>query len=907
MYRRLSGLAVLLIIVFANIGVWWLMNRPQSGIGWHGGIKSISFSPYRKDDSPFEKRYPTPESIDSDLALVAGKVHAIRLYNAEAMSRSIPSMAAKYGLRVTASAWIEGALGSPDLRFDKAPSEMNAEELRVWQFQMQSLARNEEEIKDVIAMAQSNPNIDRVIVGNETLLTARASVPQLIRYIREVKSRINQPVSTAEPASEWLRHPELVREVDFITLHVLPYWEGVAIDGAVDFVLGEYRALQETYPDKHVVIGEVGWPSAGKNRGMAEPSVVNQALFLRRFLNVAADPSQDIDYNIIEAFDQPWKRVFEWGVGTHWGVWDANRNPKFSMVDPVLEIKNWPIQALAASILALIPMVWFVLHWPNLRLRGKIFFTLLVQAAASLVIWTMSVPVIRDFAPSTELLYSVLMPAQLILLTVVLIAGYEMTQLTWAMHRERDFQPETAPKPTRYPKVSLHLPCYNEPPDMLKQTLDALAALDYPNFEVLVLDNNTKDPEVWKPVLEYCEKLGDRFRFYHLGQWKGAKSGALNFGLTQTAADAEIVGVIDSDYIVDPDWLSVLVPYFENPKVGWVQAPQDHREWQDDLFKEAINWEYAGFFDIGMVARNEDNAIIQHGTMTLIRKEALVDTGEWATWTICEDAELGLRLLEAGYESVYLPHRFGRGLTPDDFTAYKKQRYRWAYGAVQILKGHWRQLNPFKKTNLSAVQKYHFITGWLPWFADGLYVMFTILSVFWTIGLILAPDYFDFPLAIFVMPTIGVFIAKFVHHIFLYSTRVKCNWRQRISSAIVGMGLTFSIGKAMWAGVWTKTIPFFRTPKRADKAAWTGGFLMASQETILMAAQFIAAGAILYFKGWNDLDARIWALVLVVQAIPYAAALTTAIVSAMPTERLMVWLNRKEIPVAAAEEEKKAA
>lgn len=899
--HRISGFVVLVVIVLVNLGVWWSMNRPHSDVAWHGEISSISFSPYRKDDDPLADREPPPESIDKDLALVAPVVNSIRLYNAKPMTQTIPAMAAKYNLSVTAGAWLSGALADPNLRLDKPVGQMNGDELKAYQTQMRDLTANEEEINGVISMVRENANINRVIVGNETVLTGQTTVPQLIRYIRQVKSKISLPVSTAEPASVWLSHPELAREVDFIALHVLPYWEGIPAEHAVDFVFGQYEALRRIYPDKHVMLAEVGWPSAGKGRQKAEPSVINQALFLRRFLNRATE--EGIDYNVIEAFDQPWKKAFEWTVGTHWGVWDADRNPKFSMVEPVLEMKQWPIQAIAATFLAILPVMWFLYNWRHLRTRGKIFFAALVQGAASLVIWTMSVPMIRDFAPSTELMYSVLLPAQILLLVVVLISGYEMTELTWARQMRRTFTPETSPPATRFPKVSLHLPCYNEPPEMVKLTLDSLNALDYPNFEVLVLDNNTRDPEVWTPVQDYCAKLGERFRFYHLGKWPGAKAGALNFALTQTDPEAEVIGVIDSDYQVSTDWLKVLVPYFENPKVGWVQAPQDHREWEHDLFKECINWEYAGFFDIGMVARNEDNAIIQHGTMTLIRRQALEETGKWAEWTIVEDAELGLRLLESGYESVYLSHRFGHGLTPDNFTAYKKQRFRWAYGACQILKGHWRALIPFRDTGLTASQKYHFVTGWLPWFADAFYVMFTILSVFWTIGLVAAPRTFDFPLAIFVLPTVGVFVAKMIHHQFLYTTRVKCNWRQRIGSAIAGMGLTYYIGKAMWQGVFTRTIPFLRTPKCEDKAAWTAGFMMASEETALMLSQWFCAGLILFAKGWNDLDARIWALVLSVQSIPYLAALTTAMISALPTEGFMRWVNRdkRKAPLAPAE------
>jgi len=892
MLRRFSGLAVLFVIVLGNLGVWWLMNRPATDVVWDGQISSISFSPFRKDDDPFQNKYPTLESIDQDLALVATKVKAIRLYNSsEGNDQDIPAMAAKHGLAVTAGAWVRGALAEPNLRLDKQPAQMNPDELKAYQLQMAALTANEQEINGVIEMARANPNVSRIIVGNETIYRGEATVAQLIRYINRVKAKVRQPVSTAEPAYVWLSHPELVHEADFIALHVLPYWEGIPVDDAVDYTMGEIQAVRNIYPDKPIMLAEVGWPSAGKGRQQSEPSVINQARFLRRFLNLATEDG--LDYNVIEAFDQPWKKAFEWTVGTHWGLWDADRHPKFSMVEPVLEVKQWPMQALTASLIALLPLSWLLFNWKHLRTGGKVFYAILVQFSVSLMVWTGSVPMIRDFAPSTELMYSVLMPAQFILLVVVLIAGYEMTELTWARQPRRGFTPETSPKATRYPKVSLHLPCYNEPPDMLKETLDSLVKLDYPNFEVLVLDNNTRDPEVWKPVQEYCAQLGDRFKFYHLGKWPGAKSGALNFALTQTDPDAEVIGVIDSDYQVEPDWLSTLIPYFENPKVGWVQAPQDHREWNLDLFKECINWEYAGFFDIGMVARNEDNAIIQHGTMTLIRRCALEDTGKWSEWTITEDAELGLRLLEHGYEAVYLSHRFGHGLTPDNFTAYKKQRFRWAYGAVQILKGHWRALIPFKKTGLTASQKYHFVTGWLPWFADAFYVLFTILSVFWTIGLVVAPRIFDFPLAIFVMPTVGVFVAKLVHHLFLYSTRVKCNWRQRIGSAIAGMGLTYYIGKAMWQGVFTKTIPFLRTPKCEDKAAWTAGFMMASEETALMLSQWICAIVILSIKGWNDIDARMWALVLGVQSIPYAAALTTAMISALPTEDFMKRLNSK--------------
>lgn len=863
---RLSGIVVLLLIVLGNLGFWAAINRPQTGLPWSGTIKSVSFSPSRADDDPTlvrklpyldETHLATRDEMDEDLALLAGKVEQVRTYSTLEGLDQVPELAARHGLKALPGAWLD-----------------------------ERLARNEVELNNIIRIARDNPNVERVIIGNENLTLHRLTVDQMVRYLRRVRAALPERVkiSTAEAWSIWLDYPELAREVDFITIHTLPFWERVDISGALEFTKRMVREVKNAYPDKPLFIGEVGWPSAGRSYGDSEPSLVNQALFLRHFLNWAHQ--EKLDYNIVEAFDQPWKVNLDNNASEkHWGIWTVDRQPKFNWIGPVIEFEEWPFQAAAATFIAFLPVAWFLFKWRNLRLPGKIFFGVLVQFAATLVIWTMSTPVLKDVAPGTGLMLGLLLPAQLLLLFVVLIAGIEVTELTWASRFKRRFTALPPAECKRFPKVSLHLPCYNEPPEMVKLTIDSLMALDYPNFEILVLDNNTKDPNVWGPVRDYCETLGDKVKFFHLAPWPGAKAGALNFALTVTDPEAEIIGVVDSDYIVAPNWLKGLVPYFENPKVGHVQAPQDHREWENDLFKEMINWEYAGFFDIGMVYRNEANAIIQHGTMTLIRKEALEKAGRWGEWCIVEDAELGLRFLKDGYESVYVQDRIGHGLVPDSFMAYKKQRFRWAYGAVQILKAHWRSLMPFTKSGLTAGQKYHFVSGWLPWFADAFYLLFTIASLIWSLGMVLAPRYFPTPLAVFTLPTVGVFVAKIVHHFFLYTTRVKCTLRQRSLAAIAGMGLTYSIARAMWQGMFTKSTPFMRTPKMANKAAFTQGFLMASEESALMLAQWIAAIVVLLPKNnFYDPDVRLWSLVLVVQAMPFLAALITSLISVMPSK-----------------------
>jgi cellulose synthase/poly-beta-1,6-N-acetylglucosamine synthase-like glycosyltransferase len=468
----------------------------------------------------------------------------------------------------------------------------------------------------------------------------------------------------------------------------------------------------------------------------------------------------------------------------------------------------------------------------------------------------------------------------------------ELSELLWAK-RQRAFTPLTDTPVTQLPKVSIHLAIHNEPPEMVKRTLDHLARLDYPDFEVLVVDNNTKDAAVWQPVEAHCALLGKHFRFFHLPNWPGYKAGALNFALRETHPDAEVIGVIDSDYVVRPDWLRALVPYFATAKVGFVQAPQDNREWNGDVFKTLCNWEYRGFFDTGMVHRNERDAIIQHGTMTLIRTTALRQLQGWSEWCICEDAELGLRMYEQGYTSVYVNQDFGHGLVPESFAAYKIQRFRWAFGAMQILRSHWSQFwSP--TSGLTLGQRFHFLGGWLPWVADAMHLLFTFAAVFWTVGLTLFPEHFDFPLTAFLVPTLGMFIFKVAHALVLYKTQVQCGLWERLGAAMAGMSLTHTIARAVWQGMFISSKPFFRTPKGENKPALIRALLMAWEELQMLSLLWLAILAT-YVRYGDQSEALVWMLVLAAQSMPYLAALGVSLANSVPD--FSVSLGR--IPVLA--------
>ena len=176
-------------------------------------------------------------------------------------------------------------------------------------------------------------------------------------------------------------------------------------------------------------------------------------------------------------------------------------------------------------------MFWFARHFIRFRALGLAFFLALIQVSASILVWMATLPYDFYLDPLDWAMLVLLFPAQLAIILILLINGFEFTEVMWRPRWLREFKLLPPDPVEQQPFVSIHLACYNEPPEMVILTLDSLAALDYENYEVLVIDNNTKHEEVWKPVEAHCAKLGAKFRFFHLDPWPGFKAGALNFGL----------------------------------------------------------------------------------------------------------------------------------------------------------------------------------------------------------------------------------------------------------------------------------------------------------------------------------------------------------------------------------------
>lgn len=470
-----------------------------------------------------------------------------------------------------------------------------------------------------------------------------------------------------------------------------------------------------------------------------------------------------------------------------------------------------------------------------------------VSVSVLFLTYVVAVTTQAHLGPLSVAFAGVLVAMQAFAQILLVASSYEILDVMGRVRWTRARRPQ--PTTGYFPKVSLHVPAYNEPPEMVKETLGALAKLDYPHYEVIVIDDNTTDERLWRPIEAHCKALG--FTFFHLDNWPGFKSGALNYALTQTAPDAEIIGVVDSDYVVEPTYLRDCVGFFQNSRLAFVQTPQDYREVPaNDRYAMACYHAYLYFFRVSMVSRDEHNGIIFAGTMGLIRTSVLRELGGWDEWCITEDAELSLRILDRGYDSVYLDVSYGRGLMPLNFEGLKKQRFRWAFGGMQILKAHWRSLMPWARWvdpvhRLTWAQRWDYLIGALQWLNDPLTFGFTLLLLLGAGALILGGSLFMQPMAgaVVVTPFLFIFIgvSRFV---WVLRHRVRCTWGQALSAFTILLSLTWVVTLACVLGMIKRRGVFLRTPKkRAAVDPWHAARIV-SREAMIAGLCLTAAGAL---------------------------------------------------------------
>jgi exo-beta-1,3-glucanase (GH17 family) len=307
---------------------WWLgapIHLPPSPLAAGGKLYCVSYAPFRDGQDPLnETTTVSAEQIDEDLALLSRYTDCIRTYSLANGLDQIPAIAQRHGMKVLLGLWLSS---KPD--------------------------KNRLQVETAIRLAKTFPETIRaVIVGNEVLLRGDLSEADLTAFIREVKSQVSMPVTYADVWEYWLRFSDLKNAVDFVTIHILPYWEDfpLPVSVAAAHVDSIRKRVADAIPDKEIFIGEVGWPSAGRMREGALPSLSNQARLVGETLTLGQ--RENFRVNVIEAFNQSWKRALEGATGGYWGIFDrATGEPKFSFSGDVSNYPHWLVQALAGILL----------------------------------------------------------------------------------------------------------------------------------------------------------------------------------------------------------------------------------------------------------------------------------------------------------------------------------------------------------------------------------------------------------------------------------------------------------------------------------------------------------------------------------------------------------------------------
>ncbi|MEB3899792.1 beta (1-6) glucans synthase [Pseudomonas putida] len=349
------------LLALAGLGALWYglgrpVHLPDAASSTHK-LQCASYTPFDKDQSPFDQPFRLrPARMDADLALLAERFQCIRTYSMTGLE-VIPALARKHGLKVMLGAWVNANTVDTD-----------------------------KEVDALIASANANPDVvTAVIVGNEALLRKEVTGERLAALIARVKSQVKVPVTYADVWEFWLQHPQVAPAVDFLTIHLLPYWEDDprGIDDALAHVAQVRRVFGERFAPKDILIGETGWPSEGRQRETAVPSRANEARFIRGF--VALAEANGWRYNLIEAFDQPWKRASEGAVGGYWGLYDADRQDKGVLEGPVSNLPYWRQWYLAGAGLMVLTLL---LAGQPANQRAALALPLLAGVgAASLGLW----------------------------------------------------------------------------------------------------------------------------------------------------------------------------------------------------------------------------------------------------------------------------------------------------------------------------------------------------------------------------------------------------------------------------------------------------------------------------------------------------------------------------------------
>ncbi len=508
-----------------------------------------------------------------------------------------------------------------------------------------------------------------------------------------------------------------------------------------------------------------------------------------------------------------------------------------------------PILLSLTVVINLVLLLFGKLLFRHYSFAGLNFYLASCVAMIIGVIWGANFFVNMPASLATKLL---LLSASPLLLVSLPSAFLRMLELYDVVCRER-WRKIRHPYPHQLasdePFVSIHVPTYSEPPEMVIETLNKLAAIHYKHYEVIVIDNNTKDPALWQPVEAHCKNLGEKFRFIHAEGITGAKGGALNYIFKDIDPRATIVGVIDADYQVDPNFLHSLVGHFGDPKVGFIQTPHDYREWRNNIFLSMCYWEYKLFFHSAMISLNERDAGITVGTMCLVRKDVLEKAGGWSEWCVTEDSELAIRIHDIGYSSIYIDKTYGRGLIPDSFEGYKKQRYRWTAGPVQEFRHYAKHFIGMSKrdTKFTLIQRIFHLNHGLGNFLLSFQIPLTLIGVASIASMIIHNEIIHVPFELWLTATITLLVTPILTMV-MYRVTVRAKISDIIGQALAAKALGHVIVHAALRTALTGNAAWNRTNKFKASQSYTVALWQTKEEIVigLSLLTFVAASYVIF-------------------------------------------------------------
>ncbi len=723
------------------------------------------------------------EDIYKALQKIKPISNCVRIYSVTRGLEKVPEIAEKLNMEVIAGAWL---------------SKLSKKEEAVI----------EEEINNLIKIGREQKNIRYLVVGNETLHFKTLNLSQLLEYLDRIYTGIYgtadrnkivelqkteaykdfPPITTTELREVWKHQPYLMTMVDVVGLHSLPYWDKQPIDEAVNFIvndIGEMNLLTE----KPIVLLETGWPTNGPRSGKAVSGLLNQ----RKFVDMADArlAQKGIFFNISDAFDVPDKISSTEGlVGPHWGIFDAKGNQKriYSMKDIYT--------GMGAYVFLMAIMFWYVSGFfrypfiendPTYKREHDILLEKNVTYSFILI------AILAGLFAYLVMIFSRLVGGNLIYLQILsgIVSFYVFFELCQKIMHHRISRHASVYLAGAFPRlseharqgkdnalVSIHIAAKDEEPEQVIRTITRALMQSHKHIEVIYVDNNSSDDSSFKKVKNYFEGRGisltitfgegKSLKLFYEKHIAGFKAGALNYALEKTDPRAEYIALLDSDYETLPHWIETGL-WYAKENVGFIQFPQAYREEKEEnVIMKGARLEQDYVFKVVYPMRAFLGGIVMNGTMVIINRKAMRKNG-WPMWSICEDGALGAEIISAGFRSAYVPINSGYGKSPDTFFSLRKQRNRWIFGSMQVLKKYAFD-KKHKWNNTLAL----YLSDWFGWIMHGLYpviMLFTIAFILsaWIIYVNILFDWTFFLGLAFVSASLLLFILNFEKYIHLQS------------------------------------------------------------------------------------------------------------------------------------------